>query len=63
MKDTVIKVLLIAFIVIHVAIPIFTAATVGYAWSELGVDLYKNGVIIVLSAALLRLYNKKDRDE
>ncbi len=64
MKEKIIKILLVIFIVVHAAAPWVELASVGYdGWSELLYNIYQNGIIVVLSAALLRLYNSKDDDE
>ncbi len=63
MKNKIFKILLIALIVISVAHPILEAAIWGYDIPELLSDIYNNGVIVILSAAILRLYNSKDKDE
>ncbi len=61
MKDRIIKILLIVLIVVHAASPWIEFAKVGYdGWSELLYNIYQNGIIVVLSVALLRLYNFKD---
>lgn len=59
MKKTIYKVLLIVLIVIHVATPLVKLAAFGYEVPELISDVYNNGVIIILSAAVLYLYNSK----
>ncbi len=63
MKDKILKILLITLIIVHVAHPILEAAIWGYAIPELLSDIYNNGVIVILSAAVLRLYNSKDEGE
>ncbi len=64
MKDKIIKILLVVFIIVHAAAPWVELASVGYdGWSSLLLNIYENGIIVVLSAAVLRLYNSKDEDE
>lgn len=63
MKDKIIKIILIALIVIHAAAPFVELAIVGYgSLSAILSDVYANGVIVFLSAAVLRLYNLKDEE-
>lgn len=59
MKRTVYKVLLIVLIVIHVATPLVKLAAFGYEVPELFSDVYNNGVIVILSAAVLYVINSK----
>lgn len=63
MKDKILKTLLIILIIAHIAHPIAEAFLWGYDIPELLSDIYNNGVIVILSAAILRLYNLKDKDE
>ena len=64
MKNRIIKILLILFIIVHVASPLFEAAFYGYDdLAAILTDVYNNAVIVVLSAAVLRLYNSKGSDE
>ena len=63
MKDKIIKIMLILLMVIHAAHPIAEALIWGYSIPDLLSDVYRNGVIVILSAATLRLYNLKDKDE
>jgi len=63
MKDKIIKILLILLIIIHAAHPVAEAAIWGYSMPEMLSDIYNNGVIVILSAAILRLYNFKNKDE
>ncbi len=62
MKNKIFKILLIVLIIVHVAAPFVELAVWGYDWMEMLSDIYKNGVIVVLSAAVLCLYNSKDKD-
>nr|MBQ4318423.1 hypothetical protein [Clostridia bacterium] len=61
MKDKIIKILLIIIIIFHAAHPILEAAIWGYEIPEMLSDIYNNGVIVILSAAILRLYNSKEK--
>jgi len=61
MKDKIIKILLILLIIIHAAHPVAEAAIWGYSMPEMLSDIYNNGVIVILSAAILRLYNFKNK--
>ncbi len=63
MKNNIFKILLIILIVVHIAHPILRAAIWGYDLPEMLSDIYNNVVIVILSAAVLRLYNSKDKDE
>ncbi len=63
MRDKIFKILLVIFIIVHAAHPIVEAAIWGYAIPELLSDIYNNGVIVILSAAILRLYKSKDEDK
>lgn len=63
MKDKIIRILLIILIITHAAHPVLEAAIWGYDIPELLSDIYNNGVIVILSAAILRLYNRKDKDD
>ncbi len=63
MKDKILKILLMILIISHAAHPILEAAIWGYSIPELLSDIYSNGVIMILSAAVLRLYSYKDKDE
>ncbi len=62
MKNKIFKILLIILIVVHAAAPFIELAIWGYGWMELLSDIYSNGVIVVLSAAVLCLYNSKDKN-
>jgi len=63
MKDKLIKILLILVIIIHAASPIVELAVWGYDILALLKDIYSNGVIVILSAAVLRLYHSKNDSE
>ena len=63
MKNRIIRILLVLLIIIHIAAPILELAIWGYGITELLSDLYNNAVIIILSIAVLRLYNSKGEDE
>ena len=60
MKDRIVKILLIVIIILHAAAPFIELARVGYdSLSEMLWEVYDNGVVVALSAAVLRLYNSK----
>ena len=61
MKDKIIKTLLIIIIIFHAAHLILEAAIWGYEIPEMLSDIYNNGVIVILSAAILKLYNSKEK--
>lgn len=63
MKNRIIRILLVLLIIIHIAAPILELAIWGYGITELLSDLYNNAIIIILSIAVLRLYNSKGEDE
>ncbi len=63
MKNRIIRILLVLLIIIHIAAPILELAIWGYGITELLSDLYNNAVIIILSIAVLFLYNSKGEDE
>ena len=64
MKDTIIKILLVVLIIIHLLAPWVELADVGYEdLRSMLLSVYENGIVVVLSAAVLRLYNSKDEDE
>ena len=63
MKNRIIRILLVLLIIIHIAAPILKLAIWGYGITELLSDLYNNAVIIILSIAVLFLYNSKGEDE
>ncbi len=63
MKNKIFKILLILLIIVHIAAPILKLAIWGYDIPEMLSDVYNNSVIVILSAAVLHLYNSKDKDE
>ncbi len=63
MKNKIFKILLIILIIVHAGSPLLELAIWGYDLHELLSDIYNNGVIVILSAAILRLFNSKDEDE
>ena len=63
MKNKIFKILLIILIIVHAVAPLMELAIWGYDLPEMLSDIYNNGVIVILSAAVLHLYNFKDKDE
>lgn len=64
MKRKVIKFLLIVLIVIHAAAPFWEFAVNGYEdLMAMLADVYDNGIIVLLSAAILNLYNSETRGD
>ena len=63
MKNKILKILLILLITVHIVTPILKLAIWGYDIPELLSDIYNNGVIVILSASVLHLYNSKNKDE
>jgi len=63
MKNKIITILLTAFMILHAAAPLAELAVNGYPdLISLLSDVYRNGVIVVLSAAVLRLYHHTDAE-
>ncbi len=64
MKTTIIKLLLIALIVIQVLAPILEMAIFGYDdIAAILSDVYKNGIIVILCAAIFHLYGLIDKED
>ena len=62
MKSKILKILLVIFIIVHATAPLFTLGIYGYPdVPALLLDIYKNGVVVVLSAAIIMLINSKDK--
>lgn len=62
MKNKAIKILLILLIIVHTAAPFIELAINGYpSLMAMLAEMYDNGVIIILSAAVLNLYNSRNR--
>ena len=62
MKNKATKIFLILLIIVHTAAPFIELAINGYpSLMAMLVDVYDNGVIIILSAAVLNLYNSRNR--
>ena len=62
MNNKATKILLILLIIIHTGVPFIELAINGYpSLMAMLADIYDNGVIIILSAAVLNLYNSRNR--
>ena len=56
MKDRIIRIFLVIFIIVHTALPFIKLAMFGYDdVIALLSEVYKNGIVVILSTAILRL--------
>lgn len=62
MKDRIIRIFLVIFIIVHTALPFIKLAMFGYDdVIALLSEVYKNGIVVILSTAILRLYVAKNK--